>query len=110
REEVARIVLAVHAVQHAAAVGVDEAAHELARKVLDDLRLPRRELDLALVLPSSAVLGEQQRPELRIAADFDATGRQALNADAIPRHHGLHGGGALGDDARIAASVAMRKR
>jgi hypothetical protein len=55
-EEVPRIVLPVHTVEHAAAVGMDETAEKLAREPLNDAGLPWSELDLAPMLPPWPVL------------------------------------------------------
>ncbi len=73
REEVARIgvfrdaparQLRLEAVRRPAAVGVDQAADEVARISVDDLLLPVLERDLALVLAATAVLREGEQPSL----------------------------------------------
>lgn len=73
REEVARVILAVHAVEDTAAVGVDEAAKKLSGAPVDDLLLPLREFDRSLVLRPWPVLREVSDPQLRVATDLDGT-------------------------------------
>jgi hypothetical protein len=64
---------------------VDEAANERACLPLDDLLLPGREDDRALVLAARPDLRNQARPVLRVRPDLDTSG--ALDdADAIREH------------------------
>src|SRR3954468_2140916 len=78
-EEVARIGVLGHAargqarleaVDRPAAVGVDQAAHEGPRIALDDLALPRREDDRALVLATRPHLGKRSGQSLDDALTF----------------------------------------
>ena len=102
REEVAGIVLAVHAVRDAAPVRVDQSADQLPWEARDDLLLPGFEHDSPLVLPAGPVLREQERPALRTGDDLDRAVRHLVNRNAVVRHHRLHGRGTLGNDLRIA--------
>jgi hypothetical protein len=84
-KEVAWVVLPVHSVEGAAAVGMEEAAQKLPRKPLNDPGLPQSELDLAPMLPTRPVLREECRPRLRVRTDLHSAGGQALDQDPILR-------------------------
>jgi hypothetical protein len=66
RPDGSRVFEAVHG---PAAVGVDQPAHELPRVGVDDLALPWRQDDRALVLASAPHLREEVRPVLRPRCD-----------------------------------------
>jgi len=83
---------------------MNQAADELFRLAVDDRLLPRRELDLALVLPSRAMLREETRPRVRVGVDLDEIVRGLRLDRRHARGHDLaHRGGDLSDDPRVPA-------
>jgi hypothetical protein len=82
---------------------VDQAANELLRLGVDDLSLPLRKRDLAPVLRTRAVLGEEAGPGFGVAADDLETRRVKVDdRDSGLNHQRLNRIAAFRDQPRIA--------
>jgi hypothetical protein len=91
------------AVDGPAPVRVQQPAQELPREPIDDLPLPARELDLAVMLAPWPVLREGFRPPLAVSHHANAAPDGiGLRSDSARELHRSHGREALVDQRRVA--------
>jgi hypothetical protein len=89
REVVAHATHAAVVGHYAASVAFDQTPNELARALIDERLLPRRQLDWPCVFHAGAVLWEKARPVFRTQRNLDAVhlttlqGRRALSRHRV---------------------------